>query len=133
MPGQMLEFKCPCGFIAEEVIVGATETHHHLVVLCLDCHRLFSIRRSHREENETPVCRNCKKPLMQITDKGAWAPQSLQDKFPDDEPWMIDAGSGGYSDEEPTDEEIAELESIAVLCPACHSYTLKYETVAFWD
>ena len=68
---------------------------------------------------------------MLITAPEAWAPSSLQNKFPDLEPWIIE--NGDHFVEEPTDEEIAELANIRVLCPKCRSYSLEYEVQSFWD
>jgi hypothetical protein len=68
---------------------------------------------------------------MPITATGAWGPSRLQNKFPDIEPWLVE--DGGQFDEEPTDEELADLACIRVLCPKCRSYSLEYEIESLWD
>jgi hypothetical protein len=131
VPGKELIFRCPCGYLSKTVTVGATEKGHYLVVLCLDCQRLFSVWRSNKAQQERPVCKKCGKGLTPITAPGAWGPTSLQNKFPDLEPWIIE--NGDQFDEEQTDEELAELGNIKVLCPKCRSYSLEYEIESLWD
>lgn len=134
MPGRELSFRCPCGFRKDRVSVGATEMSHYHVVLCLDCHLLLSIsRRSNnwQDRESSPICRKCGKPYMTITAPGAWEPAALQNKFLDMEPWLLE--DGDYFVEEPTDDELAQIENIRILCPKCGSYSLEYEIQALWD
>jgi ribosomal protein S27E len=114
--------------------VGATERGHYLVVICLDCQRIFSIwrdRNSDKDQKNIPICKKCGRTLMSLTDPGAWSPSSLQNKFPDFEPWLFEDGS--CFDEEPTDEEVAEILSIRVFCPNCKTFSLEYEITSHWD
>ena len=124
----MMNFKCPCGFNAEDT-VGATLEEHYLVVLCLECHRLFSLWR--KEDNSTiPICKNCRKPLMPITAPGAWSPSALQKKFPDYEPWNFDVLA---DNDELSEDEIDQIKEIRIMCPKCKKYSVEFEEVGYWD
>jgi len=130
MPGMNMNFKCPCGFNAKNVTVGATQEEYCLVVLCLECHRLFSLWR--KGNNSTvPICKSCGKPLMSITAPGAWSPSALQAKFPDSEPWLIDEGSS--CEDELIEDEIDQFKEIRIMCPRCKKYSVEFKEVAYWD
>lgn len=134
MPGMELAFRCPCGFRRDNVSVGATQTGHYLVVLCLHCHRLFSLwrrTRSSERQDDRPICRGCGKPLIPITAPGAWGPPSLQNRFPDLEPWLVQEDDDIV--ENAARPARAELDAIRVLCPKCKSLSLEYQRVGLWD
>jgi NAD-dependent SIR2 family protein deacetylase len=134
MPGMELNFRCPCGFKREGVMVGATLEGHYDVVMCHQCHLLLSVWRDgamYKGQRAPPTCRKCGKPLMPITAPGAWGPPDLQNRFPDLEPRIVE--DGDYFDEGPTDEERSQLAQIRVLCPKCGALSLEYKTVAHWD
>ena len=137
MPGMELDFKCHCGFNVENVTEGATQKGHYLVVLCLECHRLFSIWKKDLppvQDSTVPNCKRCGKPLMPLTAPEAWSPSSLQKKFPDYEPWGIDEGTWfDRFDDEPTENEMVQIKGIRVLCPRCRKHSVDFETVLFGD
>jgi len=69
--------------------------------------------------------------LMAATDSGVWEPASLQQRFPDTEPWMVE--NDVYELEEPENNYISSIENIRLLCPNCRKYSLTFESTAFWD
>lgn len=130
MPGMSLSFNCPCGFQRDDIWVGATETGHYTVFLCLQCKKIFSIWTSVRKHHNR-VCKRCGMKLMAATDSGVWEPASLQQRFTDTEPWMVE--NDVYELEEPENNYISSIENIRLLCPNCRKYSLTFENTAFWD
>ena len=116
MPGMRLDFHCPCGFNAKNIPVGATQSSYYLVVLCFECHRLFSVWKK-GDDSTVPSCKRCSKLLMLITSPGAWSPFPLHDKFPNSDPWLIT--------EKPSE--------IRILCPKCRNYSVEYDITQYWD
>ena len=88
MPGMILSFVCPCGFKKNNIDVGATETGHYSVYLCMKCENIFSVWTAFGKISNKK-CRKCKTALIEVTDTGAWEPKSLQQKMPKTEPWMV--------------------------------------------
>jgi ribosomal protein S27E len=130
MPGMSLSFKCSCGFYKNDIDVGATEEGHYAVFLCFRCKNIFSSWAS-RSKSYRKICRKCGEGLIAVTDKGAWGPTFIQDRFPDSEPWMVE------NDIFDIDEDVSvyaeEIENIRILCPKCGNLTLVFENSAFWD
>jgi DNA-directed RNA polymerase subunit RPC12/RpoP len=161
MPGLMLAFACPCGYRTHDVMAGATQSGHHRVVLCDTCHRIFSLWRDREEDDPASshacpacgqqvrggrplACRECGKPLIDVTAPGAWGPPALQERFPDREPWMIDSSDfdpeppenepwNEQEAEETPEERIALLETIRIRCPRCHNCSLTFQEEGCWD
>jgi len=123
MPGEILVFRCPCGFSQDDVFVGATQTGEYVVVLCLECHRIVSLfqrtRRRRRDDPEQrPVCRKCGKPLLRITDRGVCGiPGREEFVLEDTEPWL----------------DLFPGPKVRILCPRCHSLSLTYVAIGNWD
>lgn len=135
MPGRELSFRCLCGFHKKHVMVGATLEGHYLVVMCCNCHLIFSLWQEKSDSSkmdkprackecgqslpmidEQPTCRKCGKPLARITDPGAWSHQA---RFPNYDPWLV--------------EGKINPGNIRIRCPQCGNYSLEYEVEAFWD
>ena len=130
MPGSNLSFICPCGFQSHDIKAGATETGEYTVFLCLQCKRISSIWTSTKHPFKR-ACNKCGMWLITVTDSGAWEPASLQLRYPDSEPWMIENEID--EDELPEDESNNRIRDIRLLCPICGKYSLKYEITVFWD
>ena len=134
MPGMLLSFSCPCGYRKDDVNVGATETGHYVVYLCLGCKILFSVWISAHSSHDQPIrlagnCRKCGAGLSDLT--CAWEPAWLQRKFPDTEPWLVTDGI--EQDGWPQDDFNEAERAIRGLCPACGKYRLQFEDTGFWD
>jgi ribosomal protein L37AE/L43A len=125
-----MNFKCVCGFNAVDISVGATQSQHYLVVMCFECHRLFSLLRR-CDSSTIPICKTCGKPLIPITTPGAWGPPALQKKFPDTDPWLVDDES--YCDDEAIEEEMDQFNEIRVMCPRCKNHSVEFEAIEYWD
>ena len=130
MPGMSLLFNCPCGFLRDNIDVGATETGDYTVFLCLQCKKIVSIWTSVGHLHNK-ACKKCGMKLMAVTDSGAWGPASLQQRFPDTEPWMIEDQVDEF--EQPENDHIASIQDIRLLCPNCGKYSLQFESTRFWD
>lgn len=130
MPGMRLSFSCSCGYQLHDVEVGATESGHYEVFLCLQCKEIFSVWESTNRDYRKN-CRKCGKNLMAVTDPGAWGPHALFEMCPDTEPWMIE---GPVSDDESSEAHLSTLlESVRILCPKCTRYSLKFDATVLWD
>lgn len=68
---------------------------------------------------------------MTITDRGAWAPSSLQEKLVDIEPWLVEGQLSEYPELE--DDDIADVQNIRILCPKCRKHSVQRECTALWD
>jgi transposase-like protein len=135
MPGMLLTFTCPCGFKKENIEVGATEKGHFKVAICLQCRKIFSIWVNYEQERHKPemgrTCQRCGMDTILITDPGAWIPISLQTKFNDTEPWMVEDTLCEH--EEITEEDITNIQNIRVLCPSCRAHSVEYHLTGCWD
>lgn len=125
-----LSFKCSCGFYKNDIDVGATEAGHYKVYLCLRCKNICSSWTS-RSKSNSKICKKCGEGLIAVTDKGAWKPTFIQDRFPDSEPWMVE--NDIFDIDEDASAYAGEIENIRILCPKCANYTLEFENSAFWD
>lgn len=70
--------------------------------------------------------------LTAMTDPGAWEPASLQQRFPDSEPWMV-LDEIVNLDEEESEKLMPLADEIRILCPRCKNYTLELGEKGCWD
>jgi DNA-directed RNA polymerase subunit M/transcription elongation factor TFIIS len=132
MPGMQLSFRCPCGFKRKDVMAGASEDgHYYAVSICLQCQTILSVLSTDNQGHKKKVCRKCGKELMAVTERGAWTPSSLQNKFPDTEPWMVEGQFPEYPESD--DDDIAQVQDIRILCPRCRKHSVQWECTALWD
>ena len=125
-----LTFECTCGLRVEDVMVGATMTQHYAVLMCRQCQTIFSKLVSGDDyAGRSPNCQKCGKRLTSIKDRGTWVPAYLQEKYPEYEPWTIDADPVP----EPTEEDLHQAENAQILCPRCGLHSMHYKTMGFWD
>lgn len=129
MPGAILNFCCECGFTKNDINVGALIDRHYIVCLCFNCNILKSTLITGGSDKKPVFCKKCNKAMLKITEKNAWIPETLNEKFHETEPWMLEEII--FEDD---DEEIDnEINDIKILCPKCGRYSLRYEQVGCWD
>ena len=132
MPGDILSFNCPCGFQKKEIYVGVNDAHVHFTIfLCLQCGKMVIAQKSPKGHFDK-TCRKCGMELTAMTDPGTWQPASLQQRFPDSEPWMVFNEIVELEHEE-AEKLIPLADEIRILCPKCKKYTLKLEESGCWD
>lgn len=127
MPGMIMSFNCPCGFQRDISVGTISFTEYYSVFLCRQCKEIFSIETS-VGKNPNEACKECGMKLIAVTGFGSWKPDSLQQRFPDTEPWMIKNELGKLEN-----DAIARIDNIRILCPNCEKYSLTFESTAFWD
>ena len=132
MPGMVLSFICPCGFKKNNINVGATETGHYSVYLCIKCANIFSLWEK-TNKRSGKKCRKCKTALIAVTDAGAWVPKLLQQKIPETEPWMVVDELSETEDYYLGEDYESYINDIKILCPKCRKYSLTFEEDEYWD
>lgn len=137
MPGQVLIFKCQCGFTKENVTVGATDAHSYGLFFCFHCHTIVSLKIKHTSSSRTPKrhCSKCDSLLVHIDEKGAWGPSHIQEKFLGTPPWCIDDWEHEPDILNDGDNESVgfEIDTIRLICPVCGQYSLEFDCCGFWD
>ena len=131
MPGNILSFRCPCGFKKNDVSVGVSNDFvNYSAFLCLNCKKIIPVlKRRGGAFNE--YCHICGTKFVTLTDPGAWMPVELQKRFPDSEPWMIYNEVINLGQKESNLLDL--IEEIRILCPKCRKHSLQFKMTELWD